>query len=120
MKSPEILQNVIGGIIAGIVVLGLSYLWHCFSRWYIGRKFKDIFGCNNDYNIVYGLYDTPDIMQEPFYAKEKLKFPKHPRKGTNIFKKAACNLEKITSIATLESIGFLLYTFGKLSHFLGS
>ena len=113
VTSPEILQNIIGGIIAGITVLILSYLYHLLKRYFIGRKFKDIFGCNNDYNIVYGLYDTPDITQAPFFAKKKLVFPKHPRKGTDRYEDAAQNLEKITSIATLESIGYLLYTFGR-------
>lgn len=113
IKSPEISHNVIGGTIAGIVVLILSYLYHLLKRYFIGRKFKDIFGGNNDYNIICGLYDTPNITQEPFCAKCKLVFPKQQRRGTIKSNVGAQNLEKITSIATLESIGYLLYTFGR-------
>jgi hypothetical protein len=113
IKSPEILLNIIGGVIAGFIVLILSYIYHLLKQYFVAKNFKDIFGYSDDYNIVYGLYNTPDITQEPFCSKTKLVFPKSPRKGTAISNIVAQNLEKITSIATLESIGYLLYTFGR-------
>jgi len=61
IKSSGMLQNIIGGIIAGFVVLILNSLYHWLKWRFIGRKFKNIFGCNDDYNIVYGLYNGLEI-----------------------------------------------------------
>lgn len=106
-KIETIFWNIVGGIVAGLAVLGLRYLYKFFRA----RSFRRFFGVDNEYHIIYCLYNAPKC-PEPEKNCE-LKFGKPPRKGTGVKASPGKSLQQVTSVASAKGVGYLVEAFSK-------
>lgn len=96
-----IIWNIVGGILAGLVLLGLER----FHKFFRARRFRSFFGCfGSEYYIVYGRYVVPQDVELPV-EKPKIKRPRCETKGIG--------LGPVTSGAQAKSLSYLVGAFRK-------
>jgi hypothetical protein len=105
-----ILLNIVGGILAGLAVLGLQWLYYLLFN---ARPFRKFFGANiiNKYNIIYCLYNMPKCPKSD--SNCKLICGKKDRQSAGPQAYSGKNLQEVTSIASASGVGYLVEAFSK-------
>jgi len=98
-----IIFNIIGGIIAGLTVLLLQYL---YKKYLLAPRFRQIFGedVNREFYVIYALYNAP--LRDNFFPKPK----------SQVYRSRASNgkdLKKVTSCASAKAVGYIVNAFGQ-------
>lgn len=102
-----IFWNIVGGISAGLILLFLEKLYHLSKS----RRLKRFFGLDDDYYLIYCLYNTPECPKAD--PNCKLVFRKPPRESVMPKACSGINLQKVTSTASSTGLGYLVETFSK-------
>lgn len=102
-KITTIIFNVIGGIVAGLSVLLLQYL---YKKYLLAPRFKQIFGedVNHEFYVIYALYNAP--VKDNFFPKPQSQA--HRSRSSN-----GKDLKKVTSCASAKAVGYIVNAFGQ-------
>ncbi len=101
----DILWNVVGGIFAGLSVLGIVKLCNLIHS----LRFKRFFGVEENYHIIYTLFNTPLCPKnDPSCI---LLFKKSSPPNTGFKAHSGINLKQVTSIASAKGVGYLIEAF---------
>jgi len=108
-EMKAIAWNVIGGIVAGFVVLASQYV---YRKYWIALRFKKIFGgdVTETFHVVYSLLNEPE--PPPELPNWKPVFKKPPRADGRCVG-GGINLGRITSCASAKAVAYLVNEFGK-------
>jgi hypothetical protein len=103
-----ILLNILGGILAGLALWGIELLIKFYRTQHPFRKF---FGVDDEYNIIYCLYNAPMCPHSD--PSCKLVFRKKPRQSAGSQAHPGINLQEVTSVAGAKGVGFLVEAFSR-------
>jgi len=106
-KLENILWNVLGGILAGLALIGLERLYRYLRAW----KFRSFFGVDESYFIIYTLYNAPTCPKND--SECKLLFGKTSRKNAGSKVGSGINLHQVASIASTKGVGYLVEAFSR-------
>jgi hypothetical protein len=106
-RLETIFGNIMGGIVAGLTVMGMEYLYKFFRS----RSFRQFFGVNNGYSIIYCLYDSPKCPKSD--PNCVLVCKKKPRQSAGPQAQSGINLQEVTSIASARGVGYLVEAFSR-------
>lgn len=99
-----------GGIVAGLAVLVLQYLYKVFRA----RSFRQFFGVDgtdDEYNIIYCLFDAPPCPRSDPNCRIIYYKPSLPGNRQTAY--PGQNLQQVTSIADFKGVGYLIEAFNR-------
>lgn len=102
-----IFLNIVGGILAGLALWGLEHL----IKFFRARSFSRFFGVDDEYNIIYCLYNAPTCPKSD--PSCELVFGKKARQSAGPQAHSGINLQEVTSIASARGVGYLVEAFSR-------